>query len=106
MELRELLDGLFDYRISAPEKLPKRIIYNNIEFIFKDNSYYSVVNDTNIMSFVDHTLDLRCQIEIIEEDKNIEKINYTKHVGIDLSETVCDKINELIDEINKLKKGN
>lgn len=67
MKLRELLDDLFDYRVATPEKLPKRIKYNSTEFCFKDNSYYSVVNDANIMSFVDHTLDLRCQVEIIED---------------------------------------
>ena len=42
--------------------------------------------------------------EIIEEEKEIEKINYEEHIGIDLSEAVCSKVNELIDEINKLKK--
>ena len=44
-------------------------------------------------------------IEITEEENKIEKINYEEHIGIDLSETVCNKINEIIDEINKLKEN-
>ena len=47
---------------------------------------------------------LNDEVEIIEEEKEIEEINYEDHVGIDLSEAVCKKINELVDEINKLKK--
>lgn len=35
------------------------------------------------------------------QPQRIEEINYQDHVGIDLSETVCKKINELVDFCNK-----
>lgn len=44
--------------------------------------------------------------EIIEKDDEIEKISYTDHVGTDLLETVCNKLNEVIDAVNELKEDN
>ena len=41
---------------------------------------------------------------IIVDDKKIEKISCADHVGIDLSEAVCNKLNEVIDIVNKLQK--
>ena len=41
--------------------------------------------------------------EETEEDKKIEKISYDDHIGIDLSEAVCNKLNEVIDALNKMK---
>ena len=57
----------------------------------------------NILIFFDC---LNNEVEIIEEDDEIEKISYTDHIGIDLSEAVCNKINEVIDVVNKLKEDN
>ena len=59
------------------------------------------------MSHINETVKfLNAEAEIIEEDDEIEKISYTDHVGIDLSETVCNKLNEVIDAVNKLKEDN
>ena len=47
---------------------------------------------------------LNAEVEIVEDDKKIEKISCADHVGIDLSEAVCNKLNEVIDIVNKLQK--
>lgn len=75
MKIIDLINDLFDYREFQSEKLPKKIKFNGNEFNYKDNSYYDK-NDINIMSFIDHTLDLRVEIEILEEveDKEYEDI--------------------------------
>ena len=43
---------------------------------------------------------------LIEEDKKIEKLNNNRYIGTDISiiDDMFDKINELIDEVNKLKE--
>ena len=51
-----------------------------------------------------HTF-LNREVEIIEEDKRIEKIDCASHIGIDLSEAVCNKLNEVIDAVNKLMEN-
>ena len=68
MRVIDLINDLFDYRGLQPDKLPKKIRFNNNEFVFKDNSYYHE-NGINIMRYVDHTVDLRVEVEIIEEPK-------------------------------------
>lgn len=68
IKIIDLLNDLFDYRETMPYKLPKKIKFNNIEFEFKDMSYYSK-NGNNIMSYIDHTLDLRVQAEILDEEE-------------------------------------
>ena len=50
---------------------------------------------------------LQADIEIIEEEKEIKKLNYEKLVlGNNLSEVACNIINELIDEVKKLRCEN
>lgn len=78
MKVIDLINDLFDYRGLQPDKLPKKIRFNNNEFVFKDNSYYHE-NSINIMRYVDHTVDLRVEVEIIEDrceciDKEVEKL--------------------------------
>lgn len=46
---------------------------------------------------------LNDEVEIIEgKPEHIEGIDYLEHLGIDLSETVCKKINELTEAVNYL----
>ena len=93
----------------AKEEAPKKIMYDGDIWKFDDDEQdYS---DEAKYLFADYMSDfaykpefLNDEVEIIEEEKEIEKINYEEHIGIDLSEAVCNKINELVDEINKLKK--
>lgn len=93
--------------IDMKEK-PKIIeLMNNQKYYLNENSYEfrTLYEDEDGCNWYDnYLLVLNEDIKIIEEGKNIEKIDYTDHVGIDLSEIVCERINELIDEINKLKK--
>lgn len=76
IKIIDLLNDLFDYRETMSYKLPKKIKFNNIEFEFKDMSYYSE-DGNNIMSYIDHTLDLRVVAEILDEEEfeNIEENN-------------------------------
>ena len=125
MKLIDLINDLFDYREFQTDKLPKKIRFNNKEFVFVDNSYYNE-NGINIMAYVDNTLDLRVEIEIIEEDKEIksltirgedimlgamvdwlglEDINEKEQKMCSAIEMSGIKINELIKAVNELKKG-
>ncbi len=110
MKVIDLLNDLFDYREFQPDKLPKKIKFNNREFEFMQNSYYDK-DGKNIMEYIYHTLDLRVEIEIIEEDKEIEHIYYVNLHTQDIHSLndwvnehfneVYNKIYELIDEVNK-----
>lgn len=104
-------------------KAPKRIKYND-EFWCYSNSIqdYDCLNATNYLLgglFDNLTIDtfINNEVEIIEEPKKIEKIEMVgcnvrvpvlnnELVGTDTPlalETTIVKVNELIDEINKLK---
>ena len=99
------------------EILPKHIRYNNEDLYFDGVSYYDKQGNNDLLdilamgnSAITHLYD---EVEIIEEDKKIEKIDYI-HPDIACSyneseillrvEANKDKINELIDEINNLKE--
>ena len=43
--------------------------------------------------------------KILEGKDKIKKINMEEHIGINLTETVCDKINEIIDKLNNMEEG-
>lgn len=92
-------------------KQPKKIKY--YEYIYewsKDNQDY-VCDDSFIFEFGKTMYDLEeylhREVEIIEEEKGIEKIdNAYYHENQDrINEIFKNKINDLIDEINKLKKA-
>lgn len=86
------------------EEMPRKIKYDATEFQY--DGEYGMYYDENFDSLEDIILlfkRLNDEVEIIEEDKKIEKISYDDHVGIDLSEAVCNKLNEVIDAVNKLK---
>ena len=85
------------------EEMPKQIkigdgaeIFTYDGYMYKDDGMYI----TDLLDFFDC---LNEEVEIIEEDKKIEKISYDDHIGIDLSEAVCNKLNEVIDALNKMK---
>ena len=99
-------------KIANNEKVPKHILLTNIVFHY-DEDVQDYENDfeylfRDIFSNFGRSEDFLNleveEVEIIEEAKEIEKINYEDHIGIDLSGAVCNKINELVDVINKLKK--
>lgn len=103
-------------------KLPNRIqVFNTAFENFKKN-YYAISGDyqgQNLLDWVHDADDLNEQVEIIEEDKKIEKLkikdgkitgswengsiyNYTLSAP---QTVIVNKINELIDEVNKLKEN-
>ena len=120
IKIIDLINDLFDYRETQPNKLPKKIRFNGNEFNYKDKSYYDK-NDFNFMRYINHTLDLRVEAEIIEEEKEIEPLtklgNYKVNTGDDFLDKVLTNINErinhlidkqteLIDKVNELNKEN
>lgn len=99
------------------DKAPKKIKYDGKIYEFKDieegNGYVFesafskqwLVNRLEI----DNVEHLNCEVEIIEEDKKIEKFYFSvyqdeKLGGREIVEGLETKINELIDEINNLKE--
>lgn len=97
------------------EKLPKHIRYNDEDLYFDGVSYYDKQRNNDLLdilamenSAITHLYD---EIEIIEEDKKIEKIeildfrNLNEYEKLEI-ERLKDTINQLIDAVNQLKGGN
>ena len=107
------------------EILPKHIRYNNEDLYFDGVSYCDKQGNNDLLDILamenSALTHLNDEVEIIEESKKIEKLeiekdentqNYfirneygtkcylTKH-----SKIIASKINELIDEVNKLKEN-
>ena len=102
----------------ANNEQPLKIVLNNETLIWdKERHTYQGKNYSAICwDWYIEENKLNDEVEIIEEDKKIEKIISTSLKGItDLDEKIeiahidtisaIDKINELIDEINKLKEN-
>lgn len=100
----EIMDLL--HKIYNLDDMPRKIIFENCVwrycsefqdyqsergYLFGD--YMTHINETRKF--------LNGEVEIVEEDNKIEKISYDDHVGIDLSEAVCNKLNVVIDAINE-----
>ena len=102
------------------EILPKHIRYNNEDLYFDGVSYCDKSGNNDLLdilamenSALTHLYD---EVEIIEEPNKIEKIKQLNNVAnckelIELKDKqqlnnhiLKDKINELIDEVNKLKE--
>lgn len=114
-------------KISKGEKVPKKIKYDGIEFEYS-KSYNDYVSYTEISSIGIFLIDkifkknikpnilLNDEVEIIEEPKKIEKIARCDDIKMtpfgelykptENEEILRIKFNELIDEVNKLKKEN
>ena len=108
-------------KIANGEKIPKKIKYmDSIWEYCKNGTTQDYINDYGncLMEFVPIIkVGLNDEVEIIEESKKIEKIKQLNNVGgckelIELEDKqqlnnhiLKDKINELIDEINKLKEN-
>lgn len=109
-------------KITKGEEVPKKIIYKGKEYHKNkgNDTYYLPPNPSKTWE-VD-TYDLNDEIEIIEEDKDIEELklgspednpsnmyiineNGAKCFLTKRDRIMALKINELIDEVNKLKRG-
>ena len=90
------------------EILPKHIRYNDEDLYFDGIAYFDKEGNKDLLdilaincSALTHLYD---EVEIIEEDKDIKKLNakYTSQIG---KLELANKIDELIDEVNKLKNN-
>lgn len=104
-------------KMAKGKEMPKKIIYNNIvlEYDEENEDYYQYYGKglfeylfTCSFSF------LNVEVEVIEEDKKIEKITIRdKTLGFpngewtarNMDKAFAIKINELIDEVNGLKEN-
>lgn len=110
MKIIEILN-----KIANGEELPKKIKYDDkIYYMVGNNDYenYEYEEEPTLMYAIGNTHNVNEEVEVIEEDKKIEKIIPTSLKGIDnLDEKIeiahidtisaIDKINEIIDVINK-----
>ena len=99
------------------EIMPKKFKFNGCVFTLDDKEHYIDEDGDNLLSSINYNLsNLNDEVEIIEENKAIKKLNSLNNVGgtTDLGEfkdkqqlnnhILKDKINELIDAVNKLKE--
>lgn len=118
MKIIKIIDLLM--LITDKEELPKKIkvLSNGEIFTYeKEKDDYIGENDDGlfnecILSTISLEIFLNEEVEIIEEEKEIEKLNLDtdkllKNVVITAQDYVIEgKINELIDAVNELKRGN
>ena len=104
-------------KIANNEKVPKHILLTNIVFHYDDDvqdyendSEYLFRDSFSNFDRSDDFLNIEVEeVEIIEKEKEIEKIGeiydgFTDSYYDTCLETTIKKIDELVDEINKLKK--
>lgn len=89
-------------------KAPKKIKYFGITYEFKHQDYKDTYNDNYFFSeeIKDITDILNDEVEIVEEDKKIEKLEYDKDCTDDwLFQELYEKVNEIIDKVNSFEKN-
>lgn len=113
-------------KIAKGEEVPKKIKHEDCIYILHINEdnliYYQQENCKYFMFEIKCLSNLNDEIEIIEEEKEIEEINIKQEKNIKnnwkwkIKDTehdynistpqkiMCDKINELVRELNKIKK--
>lgn len=107
MKVIELLN-----KITSGYEVPKKIFYLDKIWYWDIKAQDYIEDDKRLFNYyiVDELMDsLNDEIEIIEEDKKIEKINlkgYTSCLGTDeewttSEEIIIAKVNEIIDYLNK-----
>ena len=101
MKVIELLN-----KIANGEEVPSKIKFDNIIFEY-DGDYYSSKTNVLLEEYCHLTTSLNDEVEIIEEDKKIEKLDLIldEHFSNDelqayIKETQ-EKVNEIIDKINE-----
>lgn len=92
-------------KIANGEEVPKIILFNSYKYKFdKTNNEYQRLNYNGTLGATLGTINaldlyLNDEIEIIDEDKKIEKLAIT-YLEKDDRNDIIDKINEIIDKIN------
>lgn len=97
----------------------KKIKYNSIEYEFNEdeNDWFNQDKRTGLLDEVFMIYQLNEEVEIIEEEKEIEKLDIDKNDisycegnmktdedMVDIFLEIKDKINELIDVVNEMRK--
>lgn len=88
-------------------KAPDKIRYDGTIYEYSENDdFYYYEGLSLYREFATNGNCLDNEVEIIEEDKKIKKINRDRYNGTDIDplDDIFDKIDEIIDEINNLKK--
>lgn len=101
------------FKLMLERKAPKKIRVLGINMTFVETAEWGDYEDNDRLRLSDFLLTscLNEDVEIIEENKKIEKIEICTSgiMGFDGVENITfelkNKINELIDEINKLKEN-
>ena len=100
-------------KIEAEEEMPSKIKTFDTTFGIIGNNYYAASGDfidVNLFEFIHDAEDLNSFVEIIEEDKQIEKIDLSEvnkngFCVISIKdEMIQNKLNEVIDALNKIKE--
>jgi hypothetical protein len=95
-------------KIANGEEVPKKIKYDDEIFIYDNqiDKYWNIDNTNNLYDILSRFVGiaLNDEVEVIEEDKKIEKIdvNYLQTIKKwKRAKILGSKINEIIDVINK-----
>ena len=91
-------------KIANGEEVPKKLLYDNEKFAYDDECRDYISNFQRNWLFDDYSISaiINDEVEVIEEDKKIEKIDRTKPFS---KFDVADKVDEIIDYINKEKNN-
>ena len=103
-------------KIANGEEVPKKIKFYGKYYIWYDNRYTGnkgyclepLKSDSNSFLEINTVYDLKYEVEILEEENKIEKLENGKwHIEGKDGKLIMlkDKIDELIDEINKSKEN-
>ena len=100
-------------RIANGEEVPKKIEYK----YFEGDSFENLIENLNYFHYKDFSKTLNDEVEIIEEDKTIEELQFdseekyittitgTTNKMRNIDVTLATKINELVKEIKKMKEN-
>ena len=99
-------------KIANGEEVPKKIKYQGVVFTLEEETYYAPNTMYILKDYIKlEELELNDEVEVIEEDNKIEKLGrFEFSIEYSASQVANNyliqgkKINEIIDELNKLKE--
>ena len=88
-------------KIANGEEIPKKIKYNGLEYkLDKEQEDYMLVY-AGLLDDINTFSQLNDEVEIIEEDNKIEKLEIISSDSGTMYEFIANKINEIIEVINE-----
>lgn len=95
-------------KIAKGEEVPKEIVYNTRIFRYNEYNKCYIWNcdgdEFYLSTYYRLESILNDEIEIIEEEKEIEELSLLGDPRVTCKNEIINKINELVREVNKLKK--